>query len=792
MINRNVKPVRSSWQKKIKNFFLPQDKQTAQTIKQTPNGTKQNPKKWLSSGIALVLLAGFLVLSLPVGIGHAQFEPPPETRSIDTRAQQTLSNIPCEVGFFSIGNLLSGKCIAKAFAWFGFMILSFFAELLSMAGLLFDAVIDRTLDPEIYDLDPLKKGWGTARDFANLFFIFILLTIAIATILRIETYGAKALLPKLIIAALFINFSFLITQYVIFSSNLLADIFIPRSSEGGRSRLISEKLATGLNPQNILKDIDVGSTEDYAKLAELKAERDRLSEIRWRFFIFPTTPNYTPEEAERLGQEIETMQASIAEQQVDILPVLINIFVVIIFAIIIFAVAAFVYLAGAILLITRMAVLWILLVLSPIAFLFMILPATKSYANKWWHTLFSQAFFPVAFFFLFSLPLFMIDDRTLAVLYQVDSTKGGFPTSQALLFTTLIIMFILALVVAKQMGAYGAGAVMSWGKAGAKWARGTFVGAPSRRVLGGAAALALKTPPAKWISKIPLARQALRPLAAGARVTEKQAEEDVKRLKGLSIREQSRLIPTLTARAQAFAFRDMKDQDAGKLMKEMGSGERQRFGKRMKGFNEELGRKAAGATGSIKEAATILYDAPSKPPPKNTTQGREYQGNLAKLFKELKADQLGAFDLEKELKDEDLNEYVPEVLLKGLNKENISGITKNTKNADVLRNVVQKEADEHGMRDENKNIKFDEFARHIRTTYDNNSLAEYFQSTPARRFYGSGSPEEKKEGSPAAPPLYAPSGQLAREELESPTRREPKPGREEEGPGGIKIVDRRV
>jgi len=47
-------------------------------------------------------------------------------------------------------------------------------------------------------------GWTITRDLANYCFLFlILLVIAIATILRVETYGMKALLPKLIIAALF-------------------------------------------------------------------------------------------------------------------------------------------------------------------------------------------------------------------------------------------------------------------------------------------------------------------------------------------------------------------------------------------------------------------------------------------------------------------------------------------------------------------------------------------------------------------------------------------------------------
>ncbi|MCH7882797.1 type IV secretion system protein [Patescibacteria group bacterium] len=720
---------------------------------------KDSKIKPLKAILVLVLIFGFLFLLLPRGV---------------IQAQQTLDDL-CVIGILSIGNLLTGICIAKGIAWVGYILLFLISKILSVTGIFFNEVIEIVLKPDMYNIPALKNTWATSRDTANLFFIFVLLTIAIATILRIETYGAKKLLPKLIIAALFINFSFLITQYVILSSNLLAGFFLDGlKGQGGVAASISEKVLKDVNPLNIFKLPAVSNVEEAEKEIErLKQRRKAVSGVGGvpgQRKLVCTTTSGTITVAECLDSidkkitTLETTKKGLSEQGASpsTLNIFLGVFVTTVFGMIIFFVAAFVFAAGAILLLTRMVILWILLVLSPFAFLFMILPKTASYAQKWWDTLFSQALFPVAFYFLFSLALTMLGSRKIKETYgQISPGNELNIATMILFFSTQIILFILALVVAKELSAMGSGAMISGGKAAAKWARGATVEASSRiskRALGGASAAALKSRPAEWISKIPLARQALRPLAAGARVAEKQASEDAKRLSGLSIREQSRLIPTLSARAQAFAFRDMKDQDAGKLMKEMSSGERQRFGKRMKGFNEELGRKAAGATGSMKEATTILYNAPSKPPPKNTTQGEEYQQNLNKLFKELKADQLGGFDLKKELEDKALSEYTPEALFKGLNKENISGITKNIKNADALRDMVRKEAKDHDMMDENENIKFDEFTRHIRGgAYRNNSLAEYFQSTPARRFYGGGGiTEEKKEEkkSPEEPGSY--------------------------------------
>ncbi|MFH1769535.1 MAG: sulfite exporter TauE/SafE family protein [Parcubacteria group bacterium] len=61
---------------------------------------------------------------------------------------------------------------------------------------------------------PLKDTWRVIRDFVNMFFILILIIIAFGTIFNIEEYTYRKLLPKLIIAALLINFSLVIGEFV--------------------------------------------------------------------------------------------------------------------------------------------------------------------------------------------------------------------------------------------------------------------------------------------------------------------------------------------------------------------------------------------------------------------------------------------------------------------------------------------------------------------------------------------------------------------------------------------------
>jgi hypothetical protein len=73
------------------------------------------------------------------------------------------------------------------------------------------------------------NAWGLVRDAANILLIAALLIIAVGTATRfkvgMDEYAAKALIPRLIIAAIFMNFSLLITQGIIDVSNLLTLYF---------------------------------------------------------------------------------------------------------------------------------------------------------------------------------------------------------------------------------------------------------------------------------------------------------------------------------------------------------------------------------------------------------------------------------------------------------------------------------------------------------------------------------------------------------------------------------------
>lgn len=273
-------------------------------------------------------------------------------------------------------------------------------------------------------------GWKITRDLANMFFVLILMAIAFATILRLETYGMKALLPKLIIAALLINFSLVISGVIIDFAQVITDFFL--SQAGG-----DEFQANMMNATQAINAL---------------ATRGDVS----------------------LGTGIMAMG------NVFIGALLTGIFLLITF---------FVFAAYAFLLIIRVVALWFLLILSPIVWMFWILPATREHFSKWWTNFIKWSFFaPASAFFLF---LAIFSYKSLLTTSIVEALRNNdysnllpsFTQPGNLLQYLLVIGILLGgLIAAQQMGIAGASGAMGV----AKWFGKGAAGGVNRWLAGGA------------------------------------------------------------------------------------------------------------------------------------------------------------------------------------------------------------------------------------------------------------------------------------------------------------------
>lgn len=168
----------------------------------------------------------------------------------------------------------------------------------------------------------VEKGWIVVRDLCNMFFVVILLIIAFATILGQEEYGAKKMLPKLIMAAVLINFSKLICGLMIDVSNVVMLTFVNAFSAIGAGNMIEM-----LGIANVVK---IAST----------------------------------------SIETVTFGAVVASY---------------IFGLIYVVIATIVVAAMVAMLVVRLVMIWILVVLSPFAFFLQAVPGKgKQYSEKWW------------------------------------------------------------------------------------------------------------------------------------------------------------------------------------------------------------------------------------------------------------------------------------------------------------------------------------------------------------------------------------------------------------------------
>src|SRR3989344_1476238 len=126
-------------------------------------------------------------------------------------------------------------------------------------------------------------GWAALRDLTNGVFLLVILWIALTIILNIENLGGKRLLMRVVLVALFINFSLLMTTMIFGVANLTASIF-------------AKAMPADIGAF-IMKSIDaesIGTAITKERLAELKAEEDQKVRETQQQLETATKSGYSP------------------------------------------------------------------------------------------------------------------------------------------------------------------------------------------------------------------------------------------------------------------------------------------------------------------------------------------------------------------------------------------------------------------------------------------------------------------------------------------------------------------
>ncbi len=197
--------------------------------------------------------------TLPAGTVSPPFDPTVTTSIADP--SETHNYPECTFNPWSqggdTGHASFTGCLVIAIEFVVVTVPQFFV---SLAANFLDLFMDYSLNSANYMTAAggfVEAGWGLARDLVNILFIFVILYIAIATILDLGGINWKKQIGTLIIVGLLINFSLFFGKVIIDSSNILANIFYsqvnatsPENAGGGTGlKHISLAIAGKINPQ---------------------------------------------------------------------------------------------------------------------------------------------------------------------------------------------------------------------------------------------------------------------------------------------------------------------------------------------------------------------------------------------------------------------------------------------------------------------------------------------------------------------------------------------------------------
>ena len=589
--------------------------------------------------LPVILIIAIFSVSLP--IVNAQVFPPPGAA---TKGSDTACSWQSPTSWFT-------SCLLVGVNYILELVLKIFVWGITFAGAILNMII-KVQNGAFYDQPMVNIGWKIARDVVNIFYVLFLLIIAIATILGISSYGMKQLLWKLILSALLVNFSLPLGGIIIDASNALGNSFYLQMGTpvaGSPDRDLAKTFVKGFQTQK----------------------------------AYQSNPDQT-------GPSNGSTST------------LINIAIAYIIGIILVCITVFTMLAACFLLVARIVILWIVLILSPFAFLFMVLPRTSSISNKWFETLFNQSFFYPAYMFMLYIVFKAIDGGVITKFFKDADTDPtianalrdtGFGSQTTLSASpylilsgvTLGVFLIAALVVAKSMGAYGASAAMAYGQKAAQSAK-SYAGAGAKRtyekVAGSSAAAAT-------LGHVPLVRRAVATaMQHNAEAQAYRGKTDAAKMKNLDPKSQARIFSTLSAKGQAEALKSMDDKRKGQVAQHLNGANATQIGNALVRHGGELGidetsaRQNAAAfiaqsQGGTHAAMQMLHNEykGEVAPHTDTPEGDVYARKLDEFMKNMTPDQRKSIYNNQSDKQENEQAHVQDYFLN--NEKNLNAFTQN-------------------------------------------------------------------------------------------------------------------
>ena len=313
-----------------------------------------------------------------------------------------------------------------------------------------------------------------------------IIIVALATILRRETYGIKSILWKIVIMAILVNFVLVIASPLIGFSSSLTNFFLAKFPGGDKSDCASLTTATAAaEPLGFLY-----SGTGTNCLAKFNGFADGIAGA------FQPQRLIAPENGNNSGNiSASTVNAafqgggsdlgSIISAAISVIAAQVTLLLIVI------VLAVFFFM-----LLVRYLYLVFLLIIAPFAWMFWVFPKTKQHFEKWWETFIKWTFFPPIVMFFMWLVLTVgnvtqTNSNTVTINSNAAGTVGNFFQSflagalQSVLGTVMQDLVVIGLMlggmyVASKMSITGASAAMSAAKGVGKSIKG-YAGKQSKK-----------------------------------------------------------------------------------------------------------------------------------------------------------------------------------------------------------------------------------------------------------------------------------------------------------------------
>ena len=301
-------------------------------------------------------------------------------------------------------------------------IMSLFAWLLGVAALALNYAVYYTvvtMGDYVHNLAAIGVTWRILRDIGNIMLIFGFLAAGITTILNVSWYGGgKKMIPMLLVAAVFLNFSLFISEAIIDTGNLFATQFYTQINGGT------------LPTQASLSASSVASEGISNKIMSQLGLQTLYGQARDSTVVFKGA----------------------------------NPWFIGFMGILLFLVTAFVMFSLAFILIARFVVLLFLIILAPVGFAGLAVPKLANTASKWWSALFEQTITAPVLLLTLYIALAVITDAQFLTLAGGKPDWTGTMTGNLTGFAGVLLSFLVAMglllavtIFSKKLSAFGAG-----------------------------------------------------------------------------------------------------------------------------------------------------------------------------------------------------------------------------------------------------------------------------------------------------------------------------------------------